>query len=127
MTMCKQFHAVNWQIFVERCRNQIYWNLFLLLLFSLILIPTNTNAQGNGAPCASWLDEITQSVQQNSHHQGVLLARRYLTYCSNDNRNYAIGLSALAGALNGDNQHEEAVTMQIGVFKRMMKLLAYFA
>jgi tetratricopeptide (TPR) repeat protein len=109
--MCKQSRALNWLTFVASSGSPIYWSFFAFFFLGLLLIPKGTSAQGSYAQCILLLEQMTKSNDQQTYRQGILLARRYLANCRYDNRDYAAGLSALAMALNGDNQNEEAVAV----------------
>ena len=81
----------------------------LFVLIASTFVCTNARAQYGDRQCLSLTDQLNQAMSDNKRQ--ISLARQYLTYCVRLKSDLAFGLWILSDALNGDNQHEEALAV----------------
>jgi clan AA aspartic protease (TIGR02281 family) len=84
-----------------------------ILLVACALLPKTATAQyNNERRCEALLEGSIRATEEPDYKTLVAIERQYLTFCQADIRrmnDYAMHLGTLAGALNGDNQPQEAL------------------
>jgi tetratricopeptide (TPR) repeat protein len=82
-------------------------------LVAVVLLITVVSTTASAQECKSLLKQVIRSLDDNSNKQLISLERQFLTYCGKSLQpaDYAGHLQTLATGLNGDSQHQEALSV----------------
>ena len=82
-------------------------------LFAYMSNPAVATAQYSVPQCTSVLQQLSAAMKEGAFKRSISLERQFLTYCKEHIQSveYVDHLSGLAGDLNGDDQHQEALSI----------------